>query len=210
MTFAYECRRAIGDSAENAFAIWVRRNPGWDIFPYGQALLSRQARNALRCTPFNGNSEMVEQLLAKLPPTIRSAYIDGIGGAVPTLARWTPDALMGFRNKIICCPDVKNANLSYPDTWSVEISSILASFVQSWYGMPSMYVFPPSVHWNYWTCASSLHVCNVFNRAFSGKRAIGSGTPYVTVPKMLVDRSLRRVMTEIELNGSFQFDGVLL
>jgi hypothetical protein len=210
MTVAYRARREIGDTAEHDFVHWVRLNPGWDVFPYGQALLNKQARDALRSTPFNGSGEMIEHLIAKLPPTIRTAYIEGIGGSVPTLARWTPDALMGFRGRIICCPDVKNANPNYPNTWSIEISSILASFVQSWYGMPSMYVFPPSAHWNHWTCASSLHVCKVFTRAFSGKTARGSGTPFVSIPKLLVDCSLRRVMTEIELNGAFSFDGVLL
>lgn len=209
MTATYKQRRLVGDSAETGFETWVRKNPGWDVYPYGQALLSEPVRKAMLNTPFNGTSDLVETLLTKLPSPLRNSYIDGIG-TVPTLARWTPDALLAFRGQIICCPDVKNASPRYPDTWSIEISSILASFVQAWYGMPAMYVFPPSQFFNYWTCASSLHVCANYSRAFSGKRAVGSGTPFVTIAKTLVSQSLRRVMTEIELNGCFQFDGVLL
>ena len=201
MTATYLQRRTVGDSAEYSFISWVRRNPGWDAVPYGQALLNEQVRKVLRNTPFNGSGEKIEQLLAGFHPSIRNAYIDGIG-AVPTLARWNPDVLMIFKGKGICWPDVKDASERYPDTWSIEISSMVSSVIHAWYGIPPIYVFPPSKFFNYWTCSSAKSINKAFHRAFSGKRSSGSGTPFVTVPKLSVSYPLRELMTQIDLNGS--------
>lgn len=201
MTATYQQRRTVGDSAEQRFIAWVRRNSGWDAVPYGQALLDERVRKVLRNTSFNGSGEKIEELLAGFHPDIRKAYIDGIG-AVPTLARWNPDVLMIFRDKGICWPDVKDASERYPDTWSIEISSMVSSVIHAWYGIPSIYVFPPSKFFDYWTCSSAKLINQTFCRAFSGKRSSGSGTPFVTVPKLSVGCPLRQLMTEIELNGS--------
>lgn len=209
MTITYSARKLVGDKAEDDFMHWVRRNPGWDAVPYGQALLDKKTRKVLLNTPFNGSGEQIEQLLAGFHPDIRRAYMEGIG-KIPTLARWNPDALMIYRGVGICWPDVKDASPQYPDTWSVEISSMASSIVHAWYGIPPIYVFPPSKFYEYWTCASAKHVSRNFKRAFNGRNASGSGSPFVTIPKLSIDRPLRRLMTEIELNGCAPFDDVLL
>lgn len=209
MTATYQERRIVGDSAEDNFIAWVRRNPGWDAVPYGQALLDNRIRNVLRDTPFNGSGEKIEQLLAGFHPDIRKAYMDGIG-AVPTLARWTPDVLMIFKGKGICWPDVKDASSRYPDTWSIEISSMVSSVIHAWYGIPPVYVFPPSKFFDYWTCSSATLINQLFTRAFDGRRASGSGTPFVTVPKLAINQSMRILMTEIDLNGSARIGNELL
>jgi hypothetical protein len=209
MTATYTQRRILGDSTEDNFMLWVRRQPAWDAVPYGQALLGEKTRTALRNTPFNGSGEKIEQLLASFRPEIRKAYMDGIS-AVPTLARWTPDVLMIYKGKGICWPDVKDASARYPDTWSIEISSMISSVIHAWYGIPPVYVFPPSKFYDYWTCSSATLINQVYSRAFHGKSAAGSGTPFVTVPKASISQSMRVLMTEIELNGSAKIGGQLL
>ena len=209
MTATYQQRRSVGDSAEDNFITWVRRNPGWDAVPYGQALLDKRIRNVLRDTPFNGSGDKVEQLLASFHPDIRKAYMDGISD-VPTLARWTPDVLMIYKGKGICWPDVKDASTRYPDTWSIEISSMISSVIHAWYGIPPIYVFPPSKFFDYWTCSSATLINQLFARAFNGRRASGSGTPFVTVPKLAVSQSMRMLMTEIDLKGSARIGNELL
>ena len=98
----------------------------------------------------------------------------------------------------------------FRSTAHLEISSMVSSVIHAWYGIPPIYVFPPSKFFDYWTCSSATLINQLFTRAFDGRRASGSGTPFVTVPKLAINQSMRMLMTEIDLNGSARIGNELL
>jgi hypothetical protein len=207
---AFDFRHAAGCGEESNFTHWIRRQAGWDAEPYGQALLSNETKAALRRVSFNGDSGPLERLIAEMPSYMREKYIDGIGGAVPALVRWMPDVAVIYRGCMVCTADVKTSIRETP-YWSIEISSLLSSMLTAMSGVASMYVFPPSPYFDYWTCASHRMLMESYDNAFDGKSAKGgSRTPYILVRKDAVTKPFRHLMTEIETNGFAEFNGVVL
>jgi hypothetical protein len=201
MSFDY--RNGYGKKAEQGFKQWVHMQPGWHVEPYGQGLMNERGRQMMRETPFNGDSAILEELLAGLMPKERNIYMGRVA-TIPNMTRWMPDFVVAYKNAIICAPDVKTSMSTTPN-WAVEMSSVLGSKIHSKTGVQCVYAFPPTPFVEYWSCASPDQLrdrsCKVLDgRSVSG----GSGTPYYLVPKRSIDLPFRKVMTEIELNGTYR------
>ena len=187
--------------------------PGWNIRSYGQALMTEDTRQMMRETPFNGDTAILEQLLADLQPGERKVYMDRVA-TIPNLTRWMPDFVVAYRNAIVCAPDVKTSMSDTPN-WAVEMSSILGSKLHSKTGVQCVYAFPPTSFVEYWSCASPDLLRERVFKVLDGRSTRGgSGTPFYLVPKRAIDIPFKKLMTEIELNGQFEikssFGSVLL
>lgn len=198
MTFNY--RAAAGFGAERSFTDWVHMNAGWHSEPYGQGLMSEEGRKMLRSSGFNGNSCIVENLIAGMSSDERRVYMGRVG-AVPCLTRWLPDRVVAYRSQMVFCPDVKTA-ISKTPNHAVEMSSLLGAQVHSQTGVACLYVFPPNDFVSYWACATPEMIRQRASTIMDGRNTYrGSGTPFYLVPKRAIDTSLRHLMTEFELNG---------
>lgn len=201
MTF--KDRSNYGNQAENMFKRWVHMQPGWNVVPYGQGLMPSEARELLRETPFNGDSTIIESLIAELLPEERRVYMARVS-TIPNLTRWMPDFVVAYKGEIICGPDVKTSMSSTPN-WAVEMSSILGAKMHSKTGVQCVYAFPPTPFVDYWSCASPDQLRDRAFKILDGRSVSGgSGTPFYLIPKRAVDLPFRKVMTEIELNGCFR------
>lgn len=199
---SFSNRSKYGNQAENDFKQWVHMQPGWHVCPYGQGLISDDVRQMMRKTPFNGDSDALEIMLAGLRPEERKVYIGRVA-TIPNLTRWMPDFVVAYRNAIICGPDVKTSMSSTPN-WAIEMSSILGANLHSKTGIQCIYAFPPTPFIEYWSCATPDMLRDRAIKVLDGKSTFaGSGTPFYLVPKRAIDISFRKLMTEIELNGKF-------
>ena len=198
MNFNY--RNVHGSKAEHEFKQWIHMQPGWGIEPYGQGLMTERSRQMMRETPFNGDSAIIEDLIAGLSSRERDVYMSRIA-AIPNLTRWMPDFVISFKGRIICAPDIKTSMSATPN-WAIEISSVLGAKLHSKTGVQCIYAFPPTPFVDYWSCASPDQLRQNAHKILDGKSVYGgSGTPFYLVPKRLVSLPLRQVMTEVELNG---------
>lgn len=196
-------RNRYGSQAEEDFKRWVHQQSGWNIRPYGQGLMDEDTRQMLRDTPFNGDSAILEDLLASLRPDERNVYMTRVA-IIPNLTRWMPDFVVAYRNAIICAPDVKTS-MSQTPNWAVEMSSIFGAKLHSKTGVQCVYTFPPTPSVNYWSCATPDMLRERSIKVLDGRSTWGgSGTPYYLVPKLAIDIPFRKLMTEIELNGKFE------
>jgi hypothetical protein len=210
---SFSNRSKYGNQAESDFKRWVHMQPGWNIRSYGQALMTEDTRQMMRETPFNGDTAILEQLLADLQPGERKVYMDRVA-TIPNLTRWMPDFVVAYRNAIVCAPDVKTSMSDTPN-WAVEMSSILGSKLHSKTGVQCVYAFPPTSFVEYWSCASPDLLRERVFKVLDGRSTRGgSGTPFYLVPKRAIDIPFKKLMTEIELNGQFEikssFGSVLL
>lgn len=200
---SFSNRSKYGNQAESDFKQWVHMQPGWHVFPYGQGLISEDVRQMMRQTPFNGDSASLEVMLAGLRSDERKVYMDRVA-TIPNLTRWMPDFVVAYRNSIICGPDVKTSMSATPN-WAVEMSSVLGSNLHSKTGVQCIYAFPPTPFVDYWSCATPDLLRDRAIKVLDGKSTFtGSGTPFYLVPKLAIDISFRKLMTGIELNGTFE------
>jgi hypothetical protein len=201
MNFNY--RNSYGRKAEQEFKQWVHMQPGWEIDQYGQGLMSKRSRQMMRETPFNGDSSVLVELIASMTPQERNIYMDRIK-VVPNLTRWMPDFVLARKGQIVCAPDIKTSISTTPN-WAVEMSSIMGSKLHSKTGVQCIYAFPPTQFVDYWSCASPDQLRSKAYKILDGKAVKGgSGTPFYLIPKRVIDLPLKQVMTEIELNGSYE------
>lgn len=200
---SFDRRNSFGSKAEQDFKRWVHMQPGWHVDPYGQGLMTERSKQMMRETPFNGDSGIVEDLIAGLAPKERNVYMARVA-VIPNLTRWMPDFVVSFKNRIVCAPDVKTSMSTTPN-WAVEMSSVLGSKLHSKTGVQCIYVFPPTPFVEYWSCASPDQIRDRVFKILDGTSVQGgSGTPFYLVPKRSIDLPFRQVMTEIELNGYSQ------
>jgi hypothetical protein len=199
----FDQRNGYGNKAEQDFKRWVHMQPGWHVEPYGQGLMTDRSKEMMRQTPFNGDTAILEELLSDLRPGERNVYMDRVA-TIPNLTRWMPDFVVSYRNSIICAPDVKTS-ISETPNWAVEMSSILGAKLHSKTGVQCVYAFSPTPFVDYWSCASPDQLRDRTFKVLDGKRVRdGSGTPFYLVPKRAIDIPFRKVMTEIELNGTYR------
>lgn len=201
MTATFFDRKALGDQEESDFLRWVNARIGWECFPYGQGLLPDNTKNAIRDAIFNGDAELLELIICRMPSDMRSVYMDFYADGFPIFMRWLPDWLITFHGKAAFTADSKTGTSRHPN-WAIEMSSLLGGIIQQLLGVPLVYVFPPTSCRNYRTVASPSELIDARNKVFNGKNAVGSGTPYITVPKKDVARSLHHLMTEYEGNSA--------
>jgi hypothetical protein len=201
MTFAH--RNSFGSKAEQDFKRWVHMQPGWHVEQYGQGLMTERSRQMMRETSFNGDSSMVEQLIAEMLPLERSVYMTRVA-TIPNLTRWMPDFVIAYKNQIVCAPDIKTSMSTTPN-WAVEMSSVMGSKLHSKTGVQCIYAFPPTPFVEYWSCASPDQLRERAHKVLDGKSVRGgSGTPFYLVPKRAIDLPIRKVMTEVELNSKYE------
>lgn len=200
---SFSNRSRYGSQAEDKFKKWVHLQPGWHIYPYGQGLMTEDARQMMRETPFNGDTAILEDLLASLRPEERMVYMARVA-TIPNLTRWMPDFVVAFRNAIVCAPDVKTSMSETPN-WAIEMSSILGAKLHSKTGVQCVYAFPPTPFVDYWSCASPDMLRERVFKVLDGRSTRGgSGTPFYLIPKRAIDIPFRKLMTAIELNGKFE------
>jgi hypothetical protein len=200
---SFSNRSRHGSQAEDDFKKWVHLQPGWHIYPYGQGLMTEDARQMMRETPFNGDTAILEDLLASLRPEERKVYMARVA-TIPNLTRWMPDFVVAYRNAIVCAPDVKTS-MSQTPNWAIEMSSILGAKLHSKTGVQCVYAFPPTPFVEYWSCASPDMLRERVFKVLDGRSTRGgSGTPFYLIPKRAIDIPFRKLMTEIELNGRFE------
>lgn len=201
MSFTY--RNSYGNKAEQDFKRWVHMQPGWHVEPYGQGLINERSKQIMRETPFNGDSSIVEELIAEMLPAERNVYMARVT-TIPNLTRWMPDFVVAFKNQIVCAPDVKTSMSTTPN-WAVEMSSVLGSKLHSKTGVQCVYAFPPTQFVEYWSCASPDQLRERAFKILDGRSVRGgSGTPFYLVPKRAIDLPFKKVMTGIELNGQYE------
>jgi hypothetical protein len=204
----FTSRATAGTKAEQEFARWVHLQPGWHLEQYGQGLANQATKLMMRQAGFNGDTALLEQLLAGMHPEVRRVYMDRIE-TIPCLTRWMPDYVMAFRNELVCAPDVKTSLTPSPN-WAVDVSSVLGAKLHSRTGVQCVYAFPPNDRVPYWSCATPGMIDSFAYRVMDGRNAAGSGTPFYLIPKSVCNFPLKRVMTEIELNGRCELGEAVL
>jgi hypothetical protein len=200
---SFSNRSRYGCQAEDEFKKWVHLQPDWHVYPYGQGLMTEDARHMMRKTPFNGDTAILEDMLASLKPEERNVYMDRVA-TIPNLTRWMPDFVVAYRSTIVCAPDVKTS-MSQTPNWAIEMSSILGAKLHSKTGVQCIYAFPPTPFVEYWSCASPDMLRERVFKVHDGQSTRGgSGTPFYLIPKRAIDIPFRKLMIEIELNGKFE------
>lgn len=208
MTTTFSDRKTLGFKEESDFLHWVNAQVGWECLPYGQGLLPDKTKDSLKHAAFNGDAELLELIICRMPSDMRNVYMDFYPDGFPIFMRWLPDWLITFRGSAVFTADSKTGATRHLN-WAIEMSSLLGGIIQQLLGVPSVYVFPPAGCRDYRTVASPNELIAARNKVFDGKNAIGSGTPYITVPKRDVACSLRHLMTKYE-QGAAVIDGIFL
>ena len=202
---SFSNRNKFGSKAESDFKTWVHMQPGWHVEQYGQGLMTERSRQMMRETPFNGDSSIVEELIAGLLPQERNVYMTRVA-TIPNLTRWMPDFVVSFKEQIVFAPDIKTSMSATPN-WAVEMSSVMGSKLHSKTGLQCLYIFPPSQFVEYWSCASPDQLRERAIKVLDGKQVSGgSGTPFYLIPKHAIDLPVRKLMTGIELSKGFRID----
>jgi len=168
---------------EDRFEFHVQTLPDWEAIEFGQVLLNDKCREVLRKSIIPINSEIANELIQLLPPFWRHIYKRGVGRGIPSLCRWDPDFIVSKNKDPRFFAEIKSS-MTKTGNIAIEISCILAAIVnQRRLGLEQFFIFAPSEQVSFWSYLTLEQMLLLPSKAFDGRYANGSGTPYVLLSK---------------------------
>ena len=168
---------------ENRFKKHVQAFPDWTAIEFGQVLLNDDCREVLRKASLPIDTQISNDLIQLLPPFWRHIYKRGVGSGIPALCRWDPDFIVAKNKEPRFFVEVKSS-MTKTGNIAIEISCILAAIVnQKRLGLEQLFVFAPSDQVSFWSYLTLEQMLLLPSKAFDGRFANGSGTPYVLLSK---------------------------